>query len=39
VLARKLRPDLDDAVLLEAYRFQMTVKDGTAFRTDKAGGL
>jgi hypothetical protein len=35
-VTRKLRPDLDDAALLEAYRFQGALKDRAAFARERA---
>ncbi len=35
-VARKLRPDLDDMALLEAYRFQGALRDRAAFMRERA---
>jgi hypothetical protein len=35
-VARKLRPDLDDAALLEAYRFQGALRDRAVFLRERA---
>jgi hypothetical protein len=34
-VARKLRPDLDDAALLEAYRFQGALRDRAMVKREK----
>ena len=36
-VARKLRPEVDDGALLEAYRFQIAVRDRAVFRRRAEG--